>query len=53
LDEAKDIENFGKVQKGGDKLLNDVDAIGADGQPITDIVNNLGDKLGNLKGQTG
>merc|ERR1719397_1822867 len=50
LDEAKDLEKgFGKVQKGGEDLLNDADAIGADGQPIADTVNSLGDRLGNLR----
>merc|ERR1711962_938453 len=50
LDEAKDLEKgFGKVQKGGEDLLNDADAIGADGQPIADIVNGLGDRLGSLR----
>ena len=39
-------KGFGKVQKGGEDLLNDADAIGADGQPIADIVNGLGDRLG-------
>ena len=48
--EAKDLEKgFGKVQKGGEDLLNDADAIGADGQPIADTVNGLGDRLGNLR----
>ena len=50
LDEAKDLEKgFGKVQKGGEDLLNDADAIGSDGQPIADIVNGLGDRLGSLR----
>ena len=50
LDEAKDLEKgFIKVQKTGEDLLNDADAIGADGQPIADTVNNLGDRLGNLR----
>merc|ERR550532_3261254 len=40
---------FGKVQKTGEDLLNDADAIGADGQPIADTVNGLGDRLGNLR----
>merc|ERR1719187_3017190 len=50
LDEAKDLEKgFGKVQKLGEDLLNDADAIGSDGQPIADTVNGLGDRLGNLR----
>merc|ERR1719232_2579582 len=50
LEEAKDLEKgFIKVQKTGEDLLNDADAIGADGQPIADTVNNLGDRLGNLR----
>merc|ERR1712154_288088 len=50
LDEAKDLEKgFGKVQKLGEDLLNDADAIGSDGQPIADTVNGLGDRLGSLR----
>merc|ERR1712106_1266995 len=50
LDEAKDLEKgYAKVQKGGEDLLNDANAIGADGQPIVDTVNGLGDRLGNLR----
>merc|ERR1719297_580498 len=50
LDEAKDLEKgFVKVQKQGEDLLNDADAIGADGQPIADTVNGLGDRLGYLR----
>merc|ERR1719445_3002640 len=50
IDEANHLEKgFGKVQKMGEDLLNDADAIGADGQPIADTVNGLGDRLGYLR----
>jgi DNA repair exonuclease SbcCD ATPase subunit len=50
LEEAKDLEkDFMKVQKGGEDLLNDADALGSDGSPIADIVNSLGDRLGHLR----
>ena len=50
LDEAKDLEKgYAKVQKGGEDILNDANAIGADGQPIVGTVNGLGDRLGNLR----
>ncbi|XP_023339655.1 dystonin isoform X13 [Eurytemora carolleeae] len=50
LEEAKELEkDFGKVQKTGEDLLTDADVLGADGSPIADIVNGLGDRLGNLR----
>merc|ERR550517_2092724 len=50
LDETKELEkDFGKVQKGGEDLLGDADALGADGTPIADTVIGLGDRLGSLR----
>ena len=50
LEETKELEkDFGKVQKGGEDILVDADVLGADGTPIVDTVNSLGDRLGNLR----
>ena len=50
LDETKELEkDYGKVEKGGEDLLGDADVLGADGRPIADTVNALGDRLGNLR----
>ena len=50
LEETKELEkDFGKVEKGGEDLLGDADALGADGSPIADTVNGLGDRLGHLR----
>ena len=50
LGEAKELEKgYAKVQKGGEDILNDANAIGADGRPIVDTVNGLGDRLENIR----